>query len=162
MIRRSMLHLVLGTALVAAPAPWARAEGGALVKAVVGSGAEAKGDFDRWLGELVRSVASDPESPFAAAALLKISALAPSATDPTVVEAGLAPLLQRGVRDGDTDERLHDVLADRARARGDDQKAQSYGGDRGYVRRFAVAGSSAGTTPCSCTARTRRSGPTST
>ena len=63
-----------------------------------------------------------------------------SATDPTVVETALDPVLARGVADGDVDEKLRDVLTARAEARGDWDRAKGYGQNRGYLRRFAVAG----------------------
>jgi tetratricopeptide (TPR) repeat protein len=139
MMRRWMLSTLLA-ALVAAPFAPARAEGDGLARAVAGSEAEAKGDFDAWLGELVSATAASPESPFAEASLSKIRAVMAGAGDPTVVEKALEPVLARGVRDGEIDEALRDVLADRARARGEFEKAEKLGQDRGYVRRFAVTG----------------------
>ncbi len=139
MIRRIACSIALWAAL-AAPSSPVRADGDSLARVLMGSEAEAKGDFDAWLGELVGAVAADVESPFAAAALGKIRALMVSATDPTVVEQRLLPVLARGVRDGELDETLRSVLAERARARGEFEAADRIGQIRGYLRRFAVVG----------------------
>jgi tetratricopeptide (TPR) repeat protein len=137
---RHAVPLLVALAIVAAPFAPARAAGDAVATAVAGSEAEARGDFDAWLAELTAAAARAPDSPFAAAALAKARALAPIATDPTVVEKTLEPLLARGVADGEIDEALRDALADRARARGEFEKADAIGQNRGYLRRFAVAG----------------------
>jgi tetratricopeptide (TPR) repeat protein len=127
--------------VVASPfAPAHAADGDAVARAVVGSEAEAKGDFDAWLPELVSAAAQSPQSPFTPAALAKIMGIMGSATDPSVVETALDPVLARGVEDGELDERIRDVLTQRARARGEFDKATKYGQDRGYLRKFAVAG----------------------
>jgi tetratricopeptide (TPR) repeat protein len=137
---RHAAPLFVALAFLAAPFVPAQAAGDAVATAVAGSDAEARGDFDAWLAELTSAAARAPDSPFAAAALAKARALAASATDPTVVEKTLEPVLARGVGDGEIDEALRDALADRARARGDFEKAEKYGQNRGYLRRFAVAG----------------------
>jgi tetratricopeptide (TPR) repeat protein len=140
MIRRVMPGFLALTFALAPFAPARAAEGDAVARAVAGSEAEAKGDFETWLGELVGAVARAPESPFAMAALTKAEAVMASARDPSVVEKALETTLSRGVADGEMDEKLRDVLAGRARARGDFDKARAYQQNRGYVRRFAVAG----------------------
>lgn len=126
--------------LVLWAAPASAGEDDALLAALVGSEAEAKGLTDAWLEELVDAVAKHPESPYATACLWKIRGLVSSATHPEVLEARLEPVLAKGVRDGDTDEALRDLLANRAKARGDFERGRSYGGTRGYLRRFAVIG----------------------
>jgi tetratricopeptide (TPR) repeat protein len=126
-------------AFLASGAP-ARAEGDAVARAVVASEAEAKGDFDAWLPELVAAAARDPASASAMAALSKIEAVMGGASDPSVVEKAFDPVLARGVADGEIDEKIRDLLAARARARGEFDAAKKYGQDRGYLRRFAVAG----------------------
>jgi tetratricopeptide (TPR) repeat protein len=137
---RHVAPVLVALAFVAAPFAPARAAGDAVANAVAGSEAEASGDFDAWLAELTSAAARAPDSPFAAAALAKARVLAPVATDPTVVEKALEPVLARGVADGEIDEALRDALADRARARGEFEKAEAFGQNRGYLRRFAVAG----------------------
>ena len=71
MKRRWLVPFVLA-ALVAAPFAPARAESDGVARAVAASEAEAKGDFDTWLNELVAAAAASPESPYTAAALAKI------------------------------------------------------------------------------------------
>lgn len=133
--------IALGASLPAGPlAPRAFAADADVVAAVSASEAEAKGDWDAWVDRLLDAVVRDPESPYALAALRKLHALHGSAARPERVEAALEPVLSRGVRDGEIDESLRDLLAARAHARGDDAKADAYGGDHGYLRTFAVAG----------------------
>ncbi len=137
---RRMLFGFGATALAAALLAPARADDQSVARVVVAAEAEAKGDFDAWLPELASAAAGDIESPYASAALAKIQAVMGSAADPSVVETTLGAALARGVRDGENDERLRDVLAARADARGDFDAAKKFGGERGYLRRFAVAG----------------------
>ncbi len=139
MMRRFVMSLV-ALALCAAPFAPALADDASAARAVAGSEKEARGDFDGWLPDLASAVASDPASPFAGAALLKVRALMGSAADPTVVEKALDPILARGLSDGAMDETVRDVLAERARSRGDFEKARSYDAPRGYLNRVAVAG----------------------
>ena len=139
MIRRAFVALAV-LSLLAAPAPRAVAEGDDVSRVFAGSPSEAKGEFSAWLGELVKAAAANPASPYAHAALTKTEALMGSADDPAVVEAALDPLLARGIADGEVDEKVRDLLCARARARGDYDKAKSYGQNRGYLRRFAVTG----------------------
>ncbi|MHC4973236.1 MAG: DUF3858 domain-containing protein [Planctomycetota bacterium] len=129
----------LFVALLAAPA-YAAEDDAAALAALLGSEAEAKGDTDAWLAELLDAVAQNPESPYAVGCLWKIRSLASSATRPETIEARLDPVLAKGVRDGETEEVLRDILANRAKARGDFEHAKSYGGERGYLRRFGVIG----------------------
>jgi len=138
LVRRFALPLTLGLAFVAAPlAAHAQEEPGA---ALVNSEAEARGDFSAWLGVLAEEVARAPEDPAAMAALWKIRNIMGSANDPTVVEKTLDPVLDGGLRDGETEEVLRDLLARRARMRGEFDRGREYEGDAGYVRRFAVIG----------------------
>lgn len=139
MMRRFVLGFV-ALALCAAPFAPARADDSSLARTVVGSEKEARGDFDGWLPDLAAAVARDPGSPYAGAAMVKVRALMGSATDPTVVEKTLDPVLARGIADGNLDETVRDVLAERARSRGEFDKARAYDAPRGYLHRFAVAG----------------------
>ncbi|MHC4817567.1 MAG: hypothetical protein ACYTF8_05900, partial [Planctomycetota bacterium] len=132
---------IVTLALLVAPMPAAFAGDDAALAALLGSEAEARGDADAWLKELLDAVAGDPESPYAFACLRRIRGLMPSATRPETVEAKLDPVLERGVRDGEIDEAIRDLLADRAKARGEFERAARYGGARGYLRRLAVIGS---------------------
>jgi tetratricopeptide (TPR) repeat protein len=108
--------------------------------ALFGSEAEAKGDFDTWLGELLDAVAAAPDSPWSGLCLDKVRALMDFASDPSEIEAKLQPVHDRGVRGAEARERIADLLADRARARGEYDRARAYGGNDGYVTRFAVIG----------------------
>ena len=126
--------------LLCAAALPARAQDDAILATLLGSEAEARGDTDAWLGELLEAVAKDPTSPYAFGCLRKIRVLAPSASKPETVEATLEPLLARGVSDAETDELIRDMLRDRARARGDIARAATYGGARGYLRHFGAIG----------------------
>lgn len=139
MNRQSLIPFLCAAAVVmVAPAEVRAAEqpGAALIA----SEAEARGDFDTWLGELCADVARDPEDPSALLMLWRIRDLMGDATDPTVVERALEPLTVRGVSDGEVDELLRDVLSRRARMRGEFDAARAYNTERGYLRRFAVIG----------------------
>lgn len=132
--------LALAAALLLSPAVPALA-GDADVPAVLfGSEAEARGDFDAWMDETLAGLAADPGSPYAGLLIDKVRALSDFVSDPTVIEQRLQPVLDRGIRDGDAREALQDLLAQRARARGEFDRARAYGGNDGYVTRFAVIG----------------------
>ncbi|MCZ6785205.1 MAG: hypothetical protein O7G30_18045, partial [Proteobacteria bacterium] len=139
MTRTGVLTLVCATALLSAPAP-AHAQDDEILATLLGSEAEARGDADAWLAELLEAVAKHPASPYAFGCLWKIRDLAPSATKPETVEAKLEPVLARGVCDAETDELIRAALRARARARGDIALAASYRGARGYLRHFGVIG----------------------
>ena len=133
--------LALTAALLLAPAALtARAADTDVPSALFGSEAEARGDFDAWLGELLDAVAAAPDSPFAGICLDKAQGLMPYASDPTIAETKLQPVLDRGTRDADIRESIQDFLASRARTRGEFEGALAFGGNDGYVTRFAVAG----------------------
>ena len=136
---RGVLTFLVASALCAAPAP-VRAETDPALTALFGSESEARGEFDAWFAELLDAVAADPGSPYAAACLSKVRSLHGSATHPEEIEKRLDPVLTRGVRDAELDEMLRDLLNDRAEARGEFEKAKTYGGERGYLRRFGVIG----------------------
>ncbi len=128
------------TLLAAAAAAPALAADPPVPAALFGSEAEAKGDFDAWYRELLGAVAADPSSPYASIAVEKVRALRDYARDPAQLEALLDPVHARGVRDPEMQELVADLLAARARARGEFERAETYGGDDGYVARFAVTG----------------------
>ena len=59
--------LALGAALLLAPAALP-AHAADVPAALFGSEAEAKGDFDTWMGELLDAIAASPDSPYSATA----------------------------------------------------------------------------------------------
>ena len=132
--------LALAAALLLSPAAPALAGDADVPTTLFGSEAEARGDFDAWLDELLDAVATAPDSPYAGLALDKIRAMTDFAADPSRIEKKLQPVLDRGMRDGDAREAIADVLATRARARGEFEGATAFGSNEGYVTRFAVIG----------------------
>lgn len=134
--------VALGFALAFPLLPFAPslADDASLARVVAGSEEEAKAAWERRLPELVEAVAADPQSPYALAAIRRIHALVDECRGREIVEQKLDPVVTRGVGDGDLDEALRDLLAARARQRGDLDAARAYDSDRGYVRRFAVVG----------------------
>lgn len=123
-----------------APAAMVQAAEAEVVQAMTASENEARGDMQAWTEELLAAVETAPDSPAAAVALWKIYRLMDSIDRPEVVEQRLQPLLTRGVRDGDLDELLRDILWDRARTRGDFAGAAAVGVNPGFLRRWAVIG----------------------
>jgi tetratricopeptide (TPR) repeat protein len=141
-MRRTAVAAVVGFALAFPSLPFrpAVADDAAIARAIAGSETEAKADWEKRLPELVEAVERDPQSPYAVAALRQILAVLDDSRTPEVVEQRLDPVLSRGVADGEIDELMREVLARRAWARGDADRARSYDADRGYVRRFAAVG----------------------
>ncbi len=137
MISRSLAAIAV-VALLSAPI--ASAADGDVPTALFASEAEARGDFDTWLDELLSAVEASPDSPYTKACLLKIEALSSVAKDQATIEARLQPLLDRGVRDPELREAIQDTVAGRLRARGEYAEADAMGGNDGYVSRFAVIG----------------------
>lgn len=141
-MRRMTLAVAVGFALAypALPLRPALADDASLAAALAGSESEAKAQWEKRLPELVAAFEKDPESPYAMAALNDILSLIDEFRGREIVEQRLEPVLTRGIRDGDIDEMVRDVLADRARARGEIEKARGYEADRGYLHRWAAVG----------------------
>lgn len=133
---------IIGAAALTAltPAAVVQAAEADIVRALTASEHEARGDLQSWVEELLGAIETAPDTPAAAAALWKVYRLMDTIDRPEVVEERLTPLATRGVRDGDVDEILRDVLWDRARTRGDFDGAAAVGANQGYLRRWAVIG----------------------
>jgi tetratricopeptide (TPR) repeat protein len=143
MIRRShaLAFTLVALALVPlAPRDARAADRSAALDALYRSDAQARADLGTWAAELAAAFAADPESPWASEVLRAVESTLAHAKDPAVVERHLEAAFSKGVKDGDTDEALRDVLERRARARGDFAKADGLGGSKGYLRRLAVIG----------------------
>lgn len=140
--RRAVLLVcaAIGLAFPALPSDVAFADDAALARAIAASEAEAKAAWELRLPELVEAIEKDPRSPYAATALSRLAALADECRGAELVEQRLDPVLARGVGDGEIDESLRDILSDRARARGEWDRAKAYEQSRGYLREFAAVG----------------------
>ena len=142
-LRRGALALALPFAALAfAALPWrpALADDAAIARDIAASEAEARAQWEQRLPELVTAFEKDPTSPYAASALRRVLDLVDECRGRETVEQRLDPVLARGVRDGEVDETLRDVLTARARARGEVDRARAYDADRGYLRKWAAAG----------------------
>lgn len=141
-MRRNLL-LAVGFAslgLGALPPPRALADDAALARVLAGSENESRARWEARLPELLDAFARDPDSPYAHSTLRAIGSLVDECRGRDAAERILEPFLTPGLRDGEIDEALRDVLVQRARMRGDFDKARSYEDARGYLRRFAAAG----------------------
>ena len=141
MMRTSALLVAAGfAALATLPFQPVFADDASLARVIAGSENESKAAWEKRLPELVDAFAKDPESPFALAALQRILSLVDECRGREVVEQKLDPILLRGIRDGEIDEMVRDVLAKRANERGEWDRARAYESDRGYLRTFAAVG----------------------
>ena len=130
------LALVLPAVLAATPARAADD----VPSALFGSEHEARGEYGEWLRELLDVFTADSTGTYAPVVLRRIRDLAGYADDSGLLATRLQPVLDEGVADPAVRETLQDLLADRARAAGDFERGDAYGGNTGYLRGFAVVG----------------------